>query len=62
MYTYNTINEAIIQLKFTWKNNDRILSKKGYEKLKKAIEKLKKNKYVKYYGIYFFVDEYNILA
>ena len=62
MYTYNTIDKAIQQLKFVYKNNDRTLSKKGYNNLLKAIETIKKNKVVKYYNTYFFVDEYGILA
>jgi len=62
MYTYNTLDEAIQQLKFVYKNNDRTLSKKGYNNLLKAIETITKNKVVKYYDTYFFVDEYNILA
>ena len=43
MYTYNTIDKAIQQLKFVYKNNDRTLSKKGYNNLLKAIETIKKN-------------------
>ena len=62
MYTYNTIDEAIQQLIFVYKNNDRTLSKKGYNNLLKAIDTIKENKVVKYYNTYFFVDEYNILA
>ena len=62
MYTYNTLDEAIQQLRFVYKNNDRTLSKKGYNNLLKAIETITKNKVVKYYDTYFFVDEYNILA
>jgi hypothetical protein len=62
MYTYNTIDKAIQQLKFVYKNNDRTLSKKGHNNLLKAIETIKKNKVVKYYNTYFFVDEYDILA
>ena len=62
MYTYNTIDKAIQQLNFVYKNNDRTLSKKGYKNLLKAIETIKKNKVVKYYNTYFFVDEYDILA
>ena len=62
MYTYKTLNEAIQQLKFVYKNNDRTLSKKGYNNLLKAIETIKSKKVVKYYNTYFFVDEYNILA
>lgn len=61
MYTYKTLEEAIKQLEFCYKNNDRILSKKGYNNLLKAIETIKKKSCVKYYGTYFFVDEYNIL-
>ena len=62
MYTYNTLDKAIQQLRFVYKNNDRTLSKAGYNKLLKAIDTIKKNKVVKYYDTYFFVDEYNILA
>ena len=62
MYTYNTLDKAIQQLKFVYKNNDRTLSKTGYNKLLKAIEVIKKNKVVKYYDTYFFVDEYNIIS
>lgn len=62
MYTYNTLGKAIQQLRFVYKNNDRTLSKKGYSNLLKAIETITKNKVVKYYDTYFFVDEYNILA
>lgn len=62
MYTYKTLNEAIQQLTFVYKNNDRTLSKKGYNNLLKAIETIKSKKVVKYYNTYFFVDEYNILA
>ncbi len=62
MYTYNTLDKAIQQLKFVYKNNDRTLSKKGYDKLLKAIDTITKNKVVKYYDTYFFVDKYNILA
>jgi hypothetical protein len=62
MYTYNTLDKAIQQLRFVYKNNDRTLSKNGYNKLLKAIDTIKKNKVVKYYDTYFFVDEYNILA
>ena len=61
MYTYETLEEAIKQLKFCYKNNDRVLSKKGYNNLLKAIETIKKKSCVKYYDTYFFVDEYNIL-
>ena len=61
MYTYNTLEEAIQQLKFVYKNNDRTLTRKGYSNLLKAIETITKNKVVKYYNTYFFVDKYNIL-
>lgn len=62
MYTYNTLDKAIQQLKFVYKNNDRTLSKKGYDNLLKAIETITKNKVVKYYDTYFFIDEFDILA
>jgi len=62
MYTYNTLDKAIQQLKFAYKNNDKTLSKKGYINLLKAIETITKNKVVKYYNTYFFVDQYDILA
>lgn len=62
MYTYKTLEEAIQQLKLTYKNNDRVLSKKGYNNLLKAIDTIAKNKVVKYYDTYFFVDEFSILA
>ena len=62
MYTYNTLDKAIQQLKFLYKNNDKTLSKKGYNNLLKAIETITKNKVVKYYNTYFFVDEFDILA
>lgn len=62
MHTYNTLDKAIQQLKFVYKNNDRTLSKKGYNNLLKAIETITKNKVVKYYDTYFFVDEFDILA
>ena len=62
MYTYNTLDKAIQQLIFVYKNNDKTLSKKGYINLLKAIETITKNKVVKYYNTYFFVDEYDILA
>ena len=62
MYTYNTLDKAIQQLKFLYKNNDKTLSKKGYNNLLKAIETITKNKVVKYYDTYFFVDEFDILA
>ena len=56
MYTYNPIDVAIQQLKYVYKNNDRTLSKKGYNNLLKAIDTITKNKVVKYYDTYFFVD------
>jgi hypothetical protein len=62
MYTYDTLDKAIQQITFVYKNKDRTLSKKGYDKLLKAIDTITKNKVVKYYDTYFFVDEYNILA
>ena len=62
MYTYNTLDKAIQQLKFVYKDNDKTLSKKGYNNLLKAIESITKNKVVKYYDTYFFVDEFDILA
>tara|TARA_R110000764_G_scaffold73226_1_gene149474 strand:- start:40 stop:228 length:189 start_codon:yes stop_codon:yes gene_type:complete len=62
MYTYNTLDKAIQQLIFVYKNNDRTLSKNGYNKLLKAIDTITKNKVVKYYDTYFFVDEFNLLA
>ena len=62
MYTYNTLDKAIQQLKFVYKNNDKTLSKKGYNNLLKAIDTITKNKVVKYYNTYFFVDEFDILA
>jgi hypothetical protein len=62
MYTYDTLDKAIQQITFVYKNKDRTLSKAGYNKLLKAIDTITKNKVVKYYDTYFFVDEYNILA
>ena len=62
MYTYETLDKAIQQLTFVYKNNDRTLSKNGYNKLLKAIDTITKNKVVKYYDTYFFVDEFNLLA
>lgn len=62
MYTYKTIEKAIEQLTFVYKNNDKTLSKKGHNNLLKAIDTIKENKVVKYYDTYFFVDEYNILS
>jgi len=62
MYTYNTIDKAIEQLTFAYKNNDKTLSKKGHNNLLKAIETIKSKKVVKYYGVYYFLDIYNILA
>lgn len=62
MYTYNTLDKAIQQLKFVYKDNDKTLSKKGYNNLLKAIDTITKNKVVKYYNTYFFVDEFDILA
>ena len=62
MYTYETLDKAIQQLTFVYNNNDRTLSKAGYNKLLKAIDTITKERVVKYYDTYFFVDEFNLLA
>ena len=63
MYTYNTPEEAIEQLTFAHKNNDKTPTKKGFNNLLKAIETIKGNKAIRLIlHAYLFIDDYNILA
>ena len=61
MNVYKTVIEAIEQMQFKYKDNDKTLSNIGLKQLKEAIEQIKTNNIVKYYNTIYVVDTYNLL-